>query len=220
MPHNDDIVLRGRIVPSENDLNEVCKETIEKEDVVGIRAWKQQGAPGLRQARPMPNLPPSRAELLTFAQSVGQAGDRGSDWRRLLNDPQSAAAMRTVRRRVDELLSNARRQELGQQLIPDTGYRAINSGGHRPDAFVTSKLNPLEATELMKGWDPRSREWTGRRGLAGLAPEQTSFWCESWGGCSSDVAVDQDVSRASCPFFFAKRPAHMRDHIDTLTDCC
>ena len=104
------------------------------------------------------------------------------------------------RAKVDELLANGRRQVHQQTLIPDSGYHVLNRRiGERPNPFLTSKLNPLEATELTKGYDPRAREWTGRQGLVGLPKEQTSFWCESFGMSSSDKAIDQDFKHAMEP---------------------
>ena len=74
----DDVVLhRGRIIPSANDMNQVRKETIDKEDALWIKTWKEQGAEGLSQARPMPKIPPSREELLKFARPVRLGHRRG-----------------------------------------------------------------------------------------------------------------------------------------------
>ena len=147
----------------------------------------------------MAKHPASREELLKFAQSDHMRN--AEVMRRLLSkDPQAAAAMATVRRRVDELLANGRRAVHQQQLIPDSGYRHLNQRvGERPSPFLTSKLNPLEATEFMKGYDSNAREWTGRRGLSGLEPELTSIWCESFGMSASNVAVDQDFKHKSEP---------------------
>lgn len=185
-------------VPSSDDYNSILEQTIILEDKVGIADWKKRGAVGLDQARPMPRPPPTREELTKFMESEAV---RSADWKRLLSsDAQAAAAMQTVRRRIDELLANGRRQVHQQTLIPDSGYHVLNRRiGERPNPFLTSKLNPLEATELTKGYDPRAREWTGRQGLVGLPKEQTSFWCESFGMSSSDKAIDQDFKHAMEP---------------------
>lgn len=168
------------------------------EDRVGIVDWKARGASGLDQARPMPKPPPTREELVRFMESEDV---RSADWRRLLSsDAQAAAAMQTVRRRVDELLANGRRQVHHQQLIPDSGYHFLNRRiGEKPNPFLTSTLNPLEATELIKGYDPRAREWTGRQGLVGLPRQQTSFWCADFGARASDKDIDQDFKHATEP---------------------
>ena len=161
-PMPRDMTGVGRWEPSPNDWNEITAESIGKEERGAIKFWKKGGAPGLDQAPPRPTHPPTREELLEFAQSVGAAdGPTGGDWRRLLADPQAAAAMKTVRRRVDELLENGRRAVQQRPLIPDSGTRALNSLRYQQEPFNTSKLNTIESTALSRGWDPRSRAWTG-----------------------------------------------------------
>ena len=197
----DDVMpgVMRRLIPSENDISSAWKETLNTENNVDIKKWKANGAPGLQQARANPALPPAREELLKFAQSVGSSSSSTS-WKRLLtSDPEAAEAMKTVRRRVDALLAQGRAAVEMSQIAPDSGTYAINARGYRPNAFATSKLNPLEATELGKGWDPRAREWTGRQGLTNLPQEQTSLWCAQWAASASNVAVDQDFQHVQPP---------------------
>lgn len=184
--HGDGAAVH-RLVPSEVDITNAWKETISMEDKLSIKHWKSLGAPGLQQAREARPVPPRREELLQFVQSQQRA-----DWRGVMRDPEAADAMRVVRARVSQLLANGQAALRNEPLMPDGGSRLLNNRTERPDAFKTSLLNPLEATELQKGWDPKSRAWTGRRGLAGIEKQPTTLWCEGWGQSASNVAVDPD----------------------------
>ena len=190
----DEIFGKARFMPSPNDMAAAWTETLNNEDRVSIKHWKAHGATGLSQAPAMPKPPPTREELMAFARNA-------NDWKDVVKkDPEAAEAMRKVRSRVEALLAQGKAAVEMAQIMPDSGTRAVNRQLARPDAFVTSKLNPLEATQLTKGYDPRVREWTGRRWEWEHRPkETTSFWCASWGACASDVAVDQDFQHVQPP---------------------
>lgn len=81
-----------RLQPSDNDIANRHKETVEMEDKLRLEHWKREGAPGAERAPLPPPLPPLRQDLLAFAASK----DRG-EWRAALSDPAAEEAMCVTR---------------------------------------------------------------------------------------------------------------------------
>ena len=161
-----------RLQPSENDINNGWKDTVNLEDRLRLKQWRKEGAPGLAAAaKPLPP-PPSREVMLDFAASKD-----GAAWRAALADPEAAAAMRQVRARVGHLLEQGRAVLEFRPVPPEAGSQLLNAREKGPNAFATSTFHPLAYDPLEVGWDPRAKRWTGRRGLCGLKKEETSFWC-------------------------------------------
>ena len=179
--------------PTENDIMSSVLEAISREDKVMIKTWKGQGAPGLKEAKLDLSMPPRRGELMSFVESQSSSGS-GPGWKALLKDRESAQAMATIRARVNTLLEQGRAAVEGKKIAPDAGSRRLNARWVPSDPFRSSQLNPLEHKYTETGWDSRVRAWTGRMGLSQVPKENTSFWCESWGGSASDKAVDSEFN--------------------------
>ena len=196
----------GRWQPSEVDVATSWREVIEREDRLRTVASLNKFPGGKTQfdkyVQPPP-VPPTRSQMLTFATE-------GADWRAALKDPAAAAAMRRVRDRVASLQAEGRAAVQQGMPVPESalvGTRLLNARQPAPHMFQTSHLNPLSATGVERGWDPRVRLWTGRRmHTFGMDPETTSFWCHSWGASASHKGLDTD--------FVYVRPGHRREAYD------
>ena len=177
-----------RLQPSDVDLANAWKDTVRTEDSLRNEFLKKGGIPGASLAAKPPPPPPLRGELLSFATSK----DR-SDWKAALADPEAAEAMRKVRARVSGLLAEGRAIMEFKPVPRESTSKLINAQDPSGmNAFQTSAFHPLAYEELEKGWDPRARRWTGRRGLVGLEKEPTSFWNAGWGAVASDKGLDTD----------------------------
>jgi hypothetical protein len=190
MPKNDDIPgFMRKLAPSEVDIANAWRHLVEMEDKLATKWWIKGGAPG-RELAPKPAPPaPTRAEMMDFATTK-----QTSDWRAALADPEAAEAMRQVRRRVNALKAQATAVLQLQPVPAEANSRLLNAlpMGPREDPFKTSAFHQLAYDELEVGWDPNARRWTGRRGLANLEKEKTSFWNAGWGAAASDKSLDTD----------------------------
>ena len=76
--------------------------------------------------------------------------------------------------------------------------------------FRTSTLNPMDASGVERGWDPRIRLWTGRR-MNASDREPTSLWCASWGASAGTKSLDMN--------FKAMRPQDIEpQHYDKMKE--
>jgi len=185
-----DDVMDDRWVPSPNDIMLNYQEAVNNEDRVRIASWGAQNRPvdpAVEYGMKAGTLPPaSRAELLSFA--------KGSDWKAALDDPASRAAIRRVRDRISSLKEEGMAVVTNKTVQPNVGCRLLNERVREPvkhEFFMSSTLNPLEASHPTRGWDPRVRPWPGRRiNDRASAKEETSYWVMSW--VPSNKALDTD----------------------------
>ena len=171
-----------RLQPSPVEIAMQMQETVSMEDKLRVSHWLRTGAPGA-DAAPKPTPPPPRREaLLEFVQSQQEQ----QQWRKVLADPAAANAMRALRGRVSALKAEGRAIAEMRTPPPEATSRLLNRRQKGPNQFLSTTLNPLESSGLMKGWDPRARAWTGQRGLANLPKDPTSLWCAGWGACANE----------------------------------
>lgn len=179
----------GRWQPTPVAVADSFQEIVDRED-------------RLRAAADLKRFPGGRTKIVDSALKPGAAPlsrddmlgfTRGKDWKAVLKDPAAAAAMERVRSRVDALHAEGRAAiKVGAPVPPEAavGTRLLNAQqGPKPNFFRTSTINPLDASGMERGWDPRVRLWTGRQMDSG-EPEQTTFWCQSWGASASDKGLD------------------------------
>ena len=116
-----------------------------------------------------------------MAFTNGMSAERGG-WARAARDPHSAAAMRHLRRRVEQL------RDPHTAMAPSAwATRYLNGRDGRPAPprqmeFRTSVIHPLYGPEVLRPRTPRTP--------AELDP--TSFWCATWGASASTKAIDQN----------------------------
>ena len=144
----------------------------------------------------MPRKPRS-SELLRFAESQVQAVNGG--WRTALRDPEAAAAMRAVRRRVLKLTDFEAKPQTAPTLAKDWSHRVLNghqirSGQPPPRQLLlrTSLEHPLAYIEHCKGWKPEVPRWPGRT-LPFSPPASTSLWCEGFARAANLKPLDTSV---------------------------
>mmetsp|Transcript_14472 Transcript_14472/g.37532 ORF Transcript_14472/g.37532 Transcript_14472/m.37532 type:complete len:219 (+) Transcript_14472:21-677(+) len=183
----------GRWVPSPNDHMLNYQQAVDSEDRIRILSWsqKQKADAAIKAAMEPPTKHPvGRQELLSFAQR--------HDWKAAAKDPATKAAMQRVRDRVASLKEEGMHIFENRAVKPNAGTRLLNQRVRVPvehEFFMSSSLNPLEASYAIRGWDTRVRPWPGETMLnPAERREPTSFWCESWGGCASDKALDTGMT--------------------------
>ncbi|KAL1520336.1 hypothetical protein AB1Y20_021926 [Prymnesium parvum] len=153
---------------------------------------------------------PRRGELLRFTEAQKKSGE----WKAALKDPEAAAAMRALRRRVAALNDFGAPPPIAPASTQEWSYRMLNNhqgrcGRPPPERYQqvrTSVENPLAYNEHCKGWNPNAIKWPGRT-IPFEPYSSTSLWYKSWGENAGDGAIDFNFNFVDLPYRESKSTA-------------
>jgi hypothetical protein len=113
-------------------------------------------------------------------------------WREVLKDPEAAAAMRHLRRRVTQLNDPMKAVEPSRfaYAVINNWPERVNPQGIKNRETLTQPRNPFNwSAQLTPSAVANCREEAARRHPP-KPVEQTSFWTERWGAVCSEIGFD------------------------------